>query len=72
MRVISDASGVPLSTLAKIKYGRTKNPRYQTVQTLAEYFARVDAAKSRRRSRRRVAAVAAPDQETQEPEACAA
>lgn len=31
---------VPFGTLQKIKYGKTKNPRFDTVKTLREYFLR--------------------------------
>lgn len=35
---LADATGVPFGTLFKVKYGTTKNPRYDTVKPLAEYF----------------------------------
>jgi hypothetical protein len=38
------ASGVPFGTLFKIKYGTTKNPRFDTVKALANYFRSQDAA----------------------------
>ena len=36
---IADASGVPYSTVAKIGQGETGNPRIESVQKLADYFA---------------------------------
>lgn len=35
---ISQDTGVPYFTLAKIAQGRTKNPRAHTVQALHDYF----------------------------------
>lgn len=32
------ATGVPKDTLIKVKYGTTKNPRYETVKALADYY----------------------------------
>ena len=40
---LADKSGVPFGTLHKIKYGKTKNPRFETVKLLREYFLRVAA-----------------------------
>ena len=37
-REISDSSGVPYSTVAKIVQRRTPNPGVQAVQALADYF----------------------------------
>ena len=36
---IAEASGVPYSTVAKIGQGETGNPRVESVQKLADYFA---------------------------------
>lgn len=36
--VISQATGVPYFTLAKIAQGRTLNPRAHTLQALNDYF----------------------------------
>lgn len=35
---LSLRSGVPFGTLHKIKYRQTKNPRFETVKALADYF----------------------------------
>lgn len=35
---LATASGVPKDTLIKLKYGTTKNPRFDTVKPLADYF----------------------------------
>lgn len=35
---IEKATGVAVATLIKIKYGTTKNPRYETVKVLAAHF----------------------------------
>lgn len=35
---------VPLGTLTKIKYRKTRNPRYRTVKKIAEYYRRLGAA----------------------------
>lgn len=37
---ISEESKVPYSTVAKIGQGETENPRVESVQKLADYFAR--------------------------------
>ena len=39
LREITAATGVPMPTLAKIKYGVTGDPRGSTVDKLREYFA---------------------------------
>lgn len=36
-------TGVPFGTLFKIKYGTTKNPRYETVKPLVDYYRRLAA-----------------------------
>lgn len=38
LREIERATGVPVSTLAKIRYGVTSDPRGSTVDKLREYF----------------------------------
>lgn len=38
-REIAERSGVPYPTVAKIGQGATKNPRIESVQSLANYFA---------------------------------
>ena len=35
---LADKCGVPFGTLHKIKYGTTKNPRFDTVKTLIDFF----------------------------------
>lgn len=35
---LAERSQVPFGTLHKIKYGKTKNPRFETVKALTEYF----------------------------------
>ena len=40
---LADKCGVPFGTLHKIKYGKTKNPRFETVKMLRDYFLRVAA-----------------------------
>lgn len=35
---VEEKTGIPKDTLIKIKYGTTKNPRYETVKVLAEHF----------------------------------
>ena len=37
---LSKKSGVPFGTLQKIKYGTTKNPRWETVVQLASFYRR--------------------------------
>lgn len=37
---LGEKTGVPRDTLIKIKYGTTKNPRYETVKALIEHFSR--------------------------------
>lgn len=32
------STGVPFGTLFKVKYGTTKNPRYDTVKPVADYM----------------------------------
>jgi transcriptional regulator with XRE-family HTH domain len=39
---VAAGSGVPESTLMKIRYGEVKNPRIQTVERIHDYFARLD------------------------------
>lgn len=41
---VARLSGVPESTLRKLRYGEVKDPRVQTVQALRNYFAGVDLA----------------------------
>ncbi|WP_338881531.1 helix-turn-helix transcriptional regulator [Achromobacter veterisilvae] len=43
---VARLSGVPESTLRKLRYGEVKNPRVQTVQALRDYFAGIDMAPS--------------------------
>lgn len=43
LRAISQATGVPEATLAKIRYGVTNDPRGSTVDALRAYFARAEA-----------------------------
>lgn len=40
---VARLSGVPESTLRKLRYGEVKDPRVQTVQALRNYFVAVDA-----------------------------
>ncbi|AZR93908.1 hypothetical protein BBB39_09095 [Bordetella trematum] len=40
---LSRLSGVPESTLRKLRYGEVKDPRVHTVQALANYFAKAPA-----------------------------
>lgn len=40
---LSKNSGVPYGTLWNLKKKKTKNPRYQTVKPLAEYWKRLAA-----------------------------
>jgi predicted transcriptional regulator len=37
-RVVSQATGVPYSTLTKVAQGKTRNPRVSTVEALERYF----------------------------------
>jgi len=37
---VAEGSGVPESTVRKLRYGEVKNPRIQTVQALHDYFER--------------------------------
>jgi predicted transcriptional regulator len=43
---VSRRSGVPESTLRKLRYGEVKDPRIQTVQSLHNYFASRDEAEN--------------------------
>ncbi|AMG36271.1 helix-turn-helix domain-containing protein [Achromobacter xylosoxidans] len=54
---VARLSGVPESTLRKLRYGEVKDPRVQTVQALRDYFAGVDMATSE------LATAAPPQQE---------
>jgi len=38
LKDLGEKSGVPFGTLFKIKYDTTKNPRFDTVKRLADYF----------------------------------
>ena len=40
LRALSVASGVPYSTIIKVKYGTTKNPTYETVSSLYQWMPR--------------------------------
>lgn len=40
---VAEGSGVPESTVRKLRYGEVKNPRVQTVQALHDYFERKSA-----------------------------
>ena len=40
LRALGRKAKVPFGTLFKIKYGTTKNPRFDTVRVLADYFRR--------------------------------
>jgi hypothetical protein len=42
LKVISAAVGVPLPTLAKIRYGETSDPRGSTLDKLRDYFSARD------------------------------
>lgn len=42
--LVAEGSGVPESTVRKLRYGEVKNPRVQTVQALHDYFERSEAA----------------------------
>lgn len=48
LRGVARLSGVPESTLRKIRYGEVKDPRVMTVQALHNYFVTVDAGKVRK------------------------
>lgn len=37
---LSNKSGVPFGTLQKLKYGTTKNPRFETVKLLTDHYDR--------------------------------
>jgi transcriptional regulator with XRE-family HTH domain len=37
---LADATGIPAGTIAKLKCGVSKNPRYKTIAPLAGYFRR--------------------------------
>lgn len=37
LRMIREKTGVPVSTLYKIKNGETKNPRINTIEAVAKY-----------------------------------
>ncbi|WP_175207196.1 helix-turn-helix domain-containing protein [Achromobacter anxifer] len=39
---VAQLSGVPESTLRKLRYGDVKDPRVHTVQALCNYFAALD------------------------------
>lgn len=39
---VAEGSGVPESTVRKLRYGEVKNPRVHTVQALHDYFERQD------------------------------
>jgi transcriptional regulator with XRE-family HTH domain len=41
---VARLSGVPESTLRKLRYGEVKDPRVQTVQALRNFFATIDSA----------------------------
>jgi saccharopine dehydrogenase-like NADP-dependent oxidoreductase len=41
VRAISEATGVPAATIAKIKYRQTPNPRVRTVQKLYAHLIEV-------------------------------
>lgn len=43
-RQIAEGSGVPLSTVANIAQGLVTNPRINTLQALADFFEKLDAA----------------------------
>ncbi|MEB6663811.1 hypothetical protein MXL91_20315 [Achromobacter ruhlandii] len=40
---VAEGSGVPESTVRKLRYGEVKNPRVHTVQALHDYFERTAA-----------------------------
>lgn len=40
LSAVADDAGVALGTLMKIHYGSTQNPRMQTLDALADYFAK--------------------------------
>jgi hypothetical protein len=40
---LAEKAGVPFGTLHKIKYRKTKNPRFETVKALREYFEKLAA-----------------------------
>lgn len=42
LRAVHAATGVPEPTLAKIKYGVTKDPRGSTIDALRAYFVQVE------------------------------
>jgi hypothetical protein len=35
---VANGSGVPVDTIIKLKYGTTKNPRYETVKPVADFL----------------------------------
>lgn len=52
LRAVAEATGIPKSTLSKIRYGETSDPRLSTVRKLIEHFER--AARMRNRAPRAV------------------
>ena len=39
---VAHGSGVPVDTIIKLKYGTTRNPRYETVKPLADHFRKIE------------------------------
>jgi predicted transcriptional regulator len=39
---LAERAGVPPGTLARLKYGQAKNPRYETVEKLFAYWERLE------------------------------
>ena len=48
LREITESTGVPLPTLAKIRYGTTDDPRGSTVDKLREHFEAVARSKTKK------------------------
>jgi hypothetical protein len=38
LHALSKETGVPFGTLFKVKYGTTKNPRWETIKPLAAHY----------------------------------
>lgn len=43
---IANSTGIPRTTVSRIKNGVTKNPRWETLKSIAEYFGKVPQSES--------------------------
>lgn len=43
LREVASATNIPFPTLAKVRYGATKEPRAGRIDTLRQYFDQLDA-----------------------------